>query len=83
MRLIAWLLTLAFGLSGVAFYEQGGIPFARQIGMGLMMLAGLSCPLLWAPDTGLLACLSPSRKVRLMSGLALIISAPLILPWPF
>lgn len=83
MRLIAWLLTLAFGLSGVAYYEQGGIPFAAQVGMGLLILAALCCPLVWAPDTGLLSFLSPTRKYRIMSGLALILSAPLILPWPF
>lgn len=83
MRLIAWLLTVAFGLAGIAFREQGGIPHAFQIGNGLLMLAGLSCPLMWAPDTGLLAALSPTRKFRVMSGLALILAVPLILPWPF
>ncbi|MCE7795772.1 hypothetical protein LWE61_04275 [Sphingobium sufflavum] len=83
MRLIAWLLTLIFGLAGLALREQGGIPFAFQIGTGALMLAALSCPLVWAPDTGLLAGLWPTRKFRVMSGLALILATPLILPWPF
>ncbi|HEX7819994.1 MAG TPA: hypothetical protein VF463_05185 [Sphingobium sp.] len=83
MRLIAWFLTLVFGLAGIAFRIQGGIPFAFQIGTGLMLLAALACPLVWAPDTGLLSSLWPTRKFRVMSGLALILSAPLLLPWPF
>ncbi len=88
MRLIAWFLTLIFGLAGLALREQGGLPLAFQafsfpVGTGLMILAALSCPLVWAPDTGLLASLSPTRKIRILSGLALILSAPLVLPWPF
>jgi hypothetical protein len=83
MRLIAWLLTLTFGLAGVAFREQGGIPCAFMIGTGLLILAALACPLIWAKDMGALAILSPTRKIRVMAGLALILSAPLILPWPF
>lgn len=83
MRLIAWLLTLAFALAGIAFRVQGGIPFAFLIGTGLLILAALACPLVWAPDTGLLGALWPTRKFRVMSGLALILSAPLLLPWPF
>jgi len=83
MRLIAWLLTLAFGLAGIALREQGGIPYAFAIGKGMLILAALSCPLIWAKDSGLLAILSPTRKIRIMTALALILSAPLILPWPF
>lgn len=83
MRLIAWLLTLAFGLAGIAFRAQGGIPYAFAVGTGMLILAALACPLIWAKDTGVLAPLGPTRKVRIMSALALILSAPLILPWPF
>jgi hypothetical protein len=83
MRLIAWLLTLLMGLAGIALREQGGIPHAFSIGSGLLILAALSCPLLWAGDTGLLACMGPTRKMRVMGGLALILATPLMLPWPF
>lgn len=83
MRLIAWLLTLAFGLSGIALYAQGEMAFAVQAGVGLLLLAILTCPLVWAPDTGLLSFLFPTRKFRTMSGIALVLSAPLLLPWPF
>jgi hypothetical protein len=83
MRLIAWLLTLAFGMAGLAFREQGGIPFAFSLGTGMLFLAALACPLIWGKPGGMLAFLPPTRGMRLTGGLALILATPLILPWPF
>ena len=83
MRLIAWLLTIAFGLAGLAFRAQGGIPHAFVAGTALLVLAFLSCPMLWRKDGGLLAGLGVGVKDRLLLALAMLIAAPLILPWPF
>lgn len=83
MRLIAWLLTIACGLAGLGFREQGGIPFAFQIGTGMLILAGLACPVLWARETGLFDWLGATRKDRVMLGLALVLATPILLPWPF
>lgn len=83
MRLIAWLLTIGFGLAGLAFRVQGGIPHAFQAGTGLLILAGLTCPLLWRKDGGLLSFLRVRAKDRIMLALAMLIAVPLMLPWPF
>lgn len=83
MRLIAWLFTLGFGLAGIAFREQGGIAFAFEVGTGLLILAFLACPVLWRRDGGLLSWLGATRKDRIMLALALLLAAPLMLPWPF
>jgi hypothetical protein len=83
MRLIAWLLTVAFGLAGLAFREQGGIPHAFQAGTGLLVLAALCCPLLWRRDGGLLSFLGVRAKDRIMLALAMLIAVPLMAPWPF
>lgn len=83
MRMIAWLLTIGFALAGIAFREQGGIPFAFLAGTALLALAGLACPFFWAKDTGLFAWTGVTGKDRLMLSLALLIAAPLMLPWPF
>jgi len=80
MRMIAWLLTIVSGLAGLALRVQGGMPFAFEIGTGLLMLGGLACPFFWAKDSGLLAWLGATPRERLMLGLALILAAPLILP---
>ncbi|MFT3967895.1 MAG: hypothetical protein QM690_18650 [Sphingobium sp.] len=83
MRLIAWLLTLAFGLAGLAFRVQGGIPHAFMAGTALLVLAGLSCPLLWRGDGGMLSFLGIRAKDRFMVALAMLVAVPLALPWPF
>lgn len=83
MRMIAWLLTIALGLTGLAFREQGGIPFAFQIGTGFLILAGLACPFFWAKESGLFAWTGTTARERLMLGLALILATPLLLPLPF
>jgi hypothetical protein len=82
MRMIAWLFTIMSGLGGLALREQGGIPFAFPVGAGLLALAALACPLLWARDGGLMCWTGVRGKDRLMLGLALVIGAPLILGWP-
>lgn len=79
MRMIAWLLTLVFGLAGLALREQGGVPFAHPLGTGLLALCALACPLLWRRDGGLLGWLGATGKDRLMLGLALVLATPLIL----
>lgn len=81
MRMIAWLLTIACGLAGLALRVQGGIPFAFQIGTGLWILCGLACPFFWAKDSGLLEWLGATPRERLMLGLALILATPILLPW--
>lgn len=83
MRLIAWLLTIAFGLAGLAFRVQGGIAHAYEVGTALLALAGLCCPLLWRADGGLLSFLGVRAKDRIMLALAMIVAMPLALPWPF
>lgn len=83
MRMIAWLLTIAFGLAGVAFREQGGVPHAYDVGTGLLILSGLACPMLWRKDGGLFAWLGVTAKDRVMLSLALLLAVPLLLPWPF
>jgi hypothetical protein len=79
MRLIAWLLTIALALAGLALRVQGGIPFATPLGATLLLLAGLACPLLWNKSTGILVSLGVSGKDRLMLSLALVVAMPLIL----
>lgn len=83
MRLIAWLLTIAFGLAGIAFREQGGIPHAFEAGTALLVLAGLACPFLWGKGNGILAGIGIRGKDRLFLALAMILAVPLALPWPF
>ncbi len=81
MRLIAWLLTIAFGLSGIALREQGGVPFAWQFGNGALLLAALCCPLFWRRDGGLFGWAGVRVKDRIMLALALLLATPLfILP---
>jgi hypothetical protein len=81
--MIAWLLTVAFALAGIAFRVQGGIPHAFLIGTGCLIMAGLACPFLWARGTGLFEVLGVTAKDRLMACLALLLATPLLLPWPF
>lgn len=81
MRLLMWILTIAFALAGLGLSVDSGFAGARMAATGLGLLALLSCPFLWAPD-GLVpeAIVVPGRQ-RLMLGLALLVAAPLILPW--
>lgn len=83
MRMIVWLLTIAFALAGIAFREQGGIPHAHEAGVALLILAGIACPFFWAKGEGLLAWTGVTGKDRLMLTIAMLLSVPLWLPWPF
>ena len=82
MRLLMWLLTILFALGGVTLRVDGGFIGAGRVGLGLLLLAFLSCPFLWAPSTGLVPDeLALPGKRRLMLALALILASPLLLPW--
>jgi hypothetical protein len=81
MRMIAWLMTIGLGFAGIALREQGGFAVAQSIGTGLLILAGLACPLFWAKDVGIFDRLGATRRDRMMFGLALMLATPLILPW--
>lgn len=79
MRIIAWLLTIVFGLAGLALRVQGGIGHAQLVGTLLIMLGGLACPVFWMRDCGLLAWVGATRRDRLMFGIAFVLAMPLIL----
>jgi hypothetical protein len=82
MRMIMWLLTIAFALSGLSLWVDGGFPGAQDVARGLAVLAILACPFFWAQPTGLVPePIAIGGKRRLMLGLALILAAPLLLPW--
>ena len=82
MRLVMWILTIAFALTGLSLWVDGGFVGAREVARGLAFLAILACPFLWARPTGLVPDeIVVPGKSRLMLGLALILAAPLILPW--
>ena len=88
MRLIMWILTIAFALMGLALRADEGAWLGdyAYLGMlfvkGLFVLAALACPFLWARSYGFIPrALQISGKERLMMGLALILAIPLILPW--
>ena len=82
MRLLAWIMTVAFALAGVALREQGGFALASWVGQGCLILATLACPLLWQQPAGLIpALITVGGRSRLMLGLALVFAAPLLLPW--
>lgn len=82
MRLILWILTIAFALTGLSLWVDGGFVGARDVARGLGLLAVLACPFLWAQPDGLVpAPLAVPGKPRFMLGLALILSTPLTLPW--
>lgn len=83
MRLLMWLTTILFALAGLALRAQPPLPGAAMLGAGAFLLAGLACPLLWARPSGLVPdALAIPGKRRLLLALALILAAPLILPWP-
>ena len=82
MRLLMWLLTILFALGGLTLRVDGGFIGASRVGLGLLLLAFLSCPFLWARPTGLLPHeLALPAKRRLLLSLALICASPLLLPW--
>jgi hypothetical protein len=87
MRLLLWLLTIAFALGGLAVRADHGFAGAELVGRGCLILALFACPLLWARPGGLLADMTGglifTGKDRLMLALAMLLAAPLILPWPF
>jgi hypothetical protein len=82
MRLVMWILTIAFALAGLALWVDGGFVGAHEVARGLGLLAFLSCPFLWARPDGLVPdAIALPGKSRLMLGLALLLAAPLVLPW--
>jgi len=83
MRLLMWLSTILFALAGLALRAQPPFAGAVLVGTLALLLAGLACPLLWARPLGLVpdALVIPGKR-RLLLALALILAAPLILPWP-
>lgn len=82
MRLLMWILTIAFALTGLSLWVGGGFPGAHDVARGLGFLAILACPFLWAQPAGLVpAPLVVPGRSRLFLGLALILAAPLLLPW--
>ena len=82
MRLIMWILTIAFALTGLSLWVGGGFVGAQDVARGCGWLALLACPFLWAQPTGLVpAPIAIGGRRRLMMGLALIMAAPLLLPW--
>lgn len=83
MRLLSWLLTIACGLGALSVHSAGGFAGAREVALGLAALALLACPLIWAREGGLLPePLAIPGRHRLMLGLALLLAAPVLLPWP-
>ncbi len=89
MRLIMWILTIAFALAGLALRADDGMwlgPSLAYLGdtfvKGLFVLAALCCPFLWARSYGFVprALQIPGRE-RLMMALAMILAIPLVLPW--
>lgn len=86
MRMLLWLLTIAFALAGLALREDHLFAGAVLVAQGCLLLAALACPLLWSKPDGLLHGVTGGMiltgRDRLMLALALLLSAPLLLPWP-
>jgi len=82
MRLLMWTLTIGFALAGLALRLQPHFAGAIPLGTAALLLAGLACPFLWARPDGVApdALAIPGRR-RLLLALALILAAPLALPW--
>ncbi|MBO9581589.1 MAG: hypothetical protein J7498_11910 [Sphingobium sp.] len=88
MRLIMWIMTIAFALSGLALQADGASWFAPYgylavyFFRGCVFIAILACPFLWARSYGFVpSALRVSGKSRLMMALAAVAAIPLILPW--
>jgi hypothetical protein len=77
-----WLLTIGFALASLSLWTDGGFAGADRVARGLALLAILACPLLWARPAGLVPrALAVPGKHRLLLALALVLAAPLLLPW--
>lgn len=90
MRLIMWIMTITFSLAGLALRADHGAwlglgpQLTELFSRGLLLLAALACPFLWARSYGLVPrSLQIPGKQRLMMGLALLLAVPLILPWNY
>ena len=86
MRLLLWIVTIGFALGGLALCVDHGFAGATQAGRGCLLIALLSCPLLWARERGVFAAMADglilTGRDRLMLCVALLLAAPLLLPWP-
>ncbi len=87
MRLLLWFLTIMLALAGLALRADHGFAGADLVAKGCIIVAVLACPLLWARPGGIvsdaLGGMIFTGKDRLMLTLALLLSAPVMLPWPF
>ncbi|WP_443969695.1 hypothetical protein [Sphingobium sp. CR28] len=87
MRMLLWILTVGFALGGLALCADQGFAGATRAGQGCLLIAALSCPLLWAKEGGVLAGMTRglifTGRDRLLLSTALLLAAPVILPWPF
>jgi hypothetical protein len=88
MRLIMWILTVAFALAGLALRADGASWFAPYAYLnvyfykGCFFIAAMACPFLWARSYGFMPRgLQVPGKERFMMALAAILAIPLILPW--
>ena len=82
MRLLMWTLTIAFALTGLSLWADGGFVGAHDVARGLGLFAVLSCPFFWSRPDGLVPDpIAISGKSRLMLCLALLLATPLMLPW--
>ncbi len=88
MRLLSWTLTIVFALAGLALRADGGWlgltdpRLVDSLATGCFLFALLTCPFLWARAYGLMPRpLQVPAKERMLMGLALVLAAPLLLPW--
>jgi hypothetical protein len=88
MRLIMWIITIALALTGLALRADhgawlGGAAYLGEwLSRGCFILAVLACPFLWTRSYGLVPRpLQVPGRHRMMLALALIVAAPLILPF--
>lgn len=86
MRLLLWFLTIMLALAGLALRADHGFAGAGLVAQGCLIVAALACPFLWARPGGVLADALGGAiftgKDRLMLSLAVLLSAPVMLPWP-
>ena len=88
MRLIMWILTIAFALTGLSLWADHGAflglgPRLGDLAMkGFFFLAILACPFLWARSYGFVPrMMQVPGKQRLFMALAMLFAIPLVLPW--
>lgn len=86
MRLLLWILTIGFALGGLALCVDHRFAGATLAGKGCLLIAALACPVLWAKEGGVLAGMTGglifTGRDRLMLSIAVVLSAPVLLPWP-